>query len=328
LSLFGYDPKKYEVGRGVLSALGVKFNLKPGDVAVRGNFCTIDKEGIITDRRAGRISTDRNTRLCEKMRKINVPDADLFVETIKEHRFLLVLRGDKLSGEIEDTDPQEVGKKPLQAKALDGNAEKTSDIVNQFIDKAKTVLSDEDDANMILLRGFSQKPDWPVFRDVFKIKSAAIAAYPMYRGVAKLVGMDVLETGGSIEEEIETLKNNWEKFDFFYMHIKPTDSSGEDGDFKRKSKIIEEVDTHIPKIVDLIPDVLVVTGDHSTPALLGSHSWHPVPVLIWSKSCLPDNVDHFGERACMGGGLGPRFPATDLMPLAMAHAMRLEKFGA
>ncbi|MEJ2054176.1 MAG: 2,3-bisphosphoglycerate-independent phosphoglycerate mutase [Calditrichaceae bacterium] len=328
LGLFGYDPTKYIVGRGVLSALGVNFNLKAGDVAVRGNFCTIDKSGKITDRRAGRISTDKNSELCDKLRKIKVDGAEIFVETIKEHRFLLVMRGEKLSGNIDDTDPQIVGESPLNAKALEPDAETTCKIVNNFIDQAKDILSDQEAANMILLRGFSQKPDWPVFPKVYQLKAAAIAAYPMYRGVARLVGMDVLETGGEIEQEIETLKKHWDLYDFFYLHIKPTDSSGEDGDFGKKIKIIEHVDSQLPKILELIPDVFIVTGDHSTPALLGSHSWHPVPVVLWSKSCLPDNVDHFGERACIGGGLGPRFPADELMPLTMANAMRLEKFGA
>ena len=328
LALFGYNPVKYQVGRGILAAHGIGFDLRPGDVAARGNFCTIDENGRVTDRRAGRISTEKNQELCELLRNIKIPGVEVFVETVKEHRLLLVLRGQGLSGKIIDTDPQEIGKKPLDPKPLSSEAARTVELVGQFLNQVKNVLSDQSPANMVLLRGFSEKPNWPTMKESFGLKSTAVAAYPMYRGLAKLLGMDLLETGKTIQEEFNTLEKNWDKFDFFFLHVKGSDSAGEDGDFDRKVKIIEELDNEISRLKGLNPDVLIVTGDHSTPAVMKFHSWHPVPILIYSKFCRPDNVKSFGERACITGGLGPRFPAEDILPLALANAKRLEKFGA
>ena len=328
LALFGYDPVKYQVGRGVLAALGINFDLKDGDVAARGNFCTVDGDGKVTDRRAGRIPTEKNRELCEKLRDIRIPGVEIFVEPVKEYRFLLVMRGQSLSGELADTDPQSTGLKPHPPKPLSSDAKHTADLVKQFVEKAGETLATEPVANMVLMRGFAKKPDWPAFPDIYQVKAAAIAAYPMYRGVSRLVGMDVLETGETLEDEIDTLEKNWNDYDFFYFHFKKTDSAGEDGDFNRKVSLIEEMDAAIPRIMKLDPDVVLVTGDHSTPSFMKSHSWHPVPVLLWSRYCRNDHVDRFGERACMTGCLGPRFPAVELMPLMMANAGRLEKFGA
>jgi 2,3-bisphosphoglycerate-independent phosphoglycerate mutase len=328
LGLFGYDPVKYQVGRGVLSALGIDFDLKPNDVAARGNFCSVDENGLVKDRRADRIPTEKNLELCKLLRKIELKDTEFFIETVKEYRFLLVIRGEHLSGEIMDTDPQMLGKKPLQPRGLGSDTKRTVNIVSDFVKQAGDALRDQYPANMVLLRGFSKRPNWPTVKDIFGLNCAAIAAYPMYRGLAKLIGMDVLQTGQELKDEFETLKMNWDKYDFFYVHAKKTDSAGEDGDFNRKVLKIEEVDHQIPRLLELDPDVIMVTGDHSTPSLLKYHSWHPVPVLIYSKYCRSDNVHRFGERACMSGGLGPRFPAKELMPIALANAGRLEKFGA
>ena len=328
LGLFGYDPIRYQVGRGVLSALGTGFDLQSNDVAARGNFCTVDDDGVVTDRRAGRIPTEKNEEICKLLREIKLPNVDLFISTVKEYRALFVLRGENLSGEVSATDPQAVGLKPLSAKALNPVAEHTADLVNQFIQEARRKLASQHPANMLLLRGFSKHPDWPNFEKVFNVKAAAIAAYPMYRGVAKLVGMNALDAGQTVESEFETLKSNWDQFDFFFVHIKKTDSYGEDGNFEKKVALIEEIDALIPRLLNLNPDVLMVTGDHSTPAIMKSHGFQPVPVMIWSKLCRPDSVQTFGERSCITGGLGPRIPSHQLMPIAMANAGRLEKFGA
>ncbi len=328
LALFGYDPVKYQVGRGVLSALGINFDLQPKDIACRGNFCTVDENGLVTDRRAGRIPTEKNKELCELLKRIDIPGVDIIIETVKEYRILLVWRGEDLSENINDTDPQALGKKPLRPKPGSQSAEKMARIVNDFLNKAGDTLSGHQPANMILLRGFSQKPNWPTMKESFGLNCAAIAAYPMYRGIAKLLGMNILETGETISDEFNTLEKNWSDFDFFYVHIKKTDSSGEDGKFDKKVAVIEELDKEIPRLFDLNPDVIVVSGDHSTPSLLKYHSWHPVPTILWSKQCRADKVTKFGERHCITGGLGPRYPSCDLMPLALANAMRLEKFGA
>lgn len=328
LGLFGYDPIRYQVGRGVLSALGIQFDLQPGDVAARGNFCTVDADGRVTDRRAGRIPTETGAALCEKLSKIEIPGVELFVKPVKEYRFTLILRGEGFGGNLAGTDPQKTGREALKPRALSEDSEKTAERVGKFIDAARDVLKDDHPANMVLMRGFSRKPDWPRFPEVFGVRAAAIAAYPMYRGVARLVGMDVLAGGDTWAEELTALESHWKDYDFFFIHFKKTDSAGEDGDFEKKRSLIEEVDATIPRVMALDPDVIVVTGDHSTPALMKSHSWHPVPVLLRSRLDRRDTVETFGERACVSGALGSNFPATELMPLAVAHAGRLEKFGA
>lgn len=328
LALFGYDPLFYQVGRGTLAALGIDFDLHAEDVAARGNFCTIDKKGLITDRRAGRISTEKNKNLCNLLQTIELPGVQIFVEPVKEYRFLLVLRGEELSDEVGDTDPQTVGKAPQEPRQLQKEAGPTVQLLRKFLNQAQKILVEHHPANMLLLRGFSKRPRWPLMQEIFGLRCAAIAAYPMYRGLATLVGMEIIETGDRLEDEIEALEKHWDDFDFFYVHVKPIDSAGEDGDFERKVALIEKVDEKIPQLVKLAPDVLIVTGDHSTPSVLKSHSWHPVPVLVSSAHCRPDGVKEFSERACLSGSLGARFPAKDLMLLALANAHRLEKFGA
>ena len=330
LGLFGYDPLKFEVGRGALSALGIDFPLKDTDVAARGNFCTVDEQGLVTDRRAGRIPTEICEHLCDLLNeKVSIPGVEVFLRPVKEYRFLLVLRADGLKANIEETDPLFVGKKPLPAKAMDKASEKAAELTNEFVRQAAIILKDEHPANMLLLRGFAQIPEWPKFPEIYDLKAIAIAMYPMYRGVAKLVGMDSPPAAHDYEEEIDMLEENWDKYDFFFVHIKKTDSYGEDGNFPAKVGEIEKVDKLLPRIMALDPDVLIITGDHSTPAIMKSHSWHPVPVLFYSmNNSRPDNVTSFGERACTQGSLGVRFPAFELMPLAMAYAGRLEKFGA
>lgn len=329
LALFGYHPVKYQVGRGVLAALGVNFDLRPGDVAARGNFCTVDKEGRVTDRRAGRIDTRTTEQKLALLRDIEMEGVELHLLPVKDYRFLLVLRGDGLGADIIDTDPQSTGRKPLQAETKTGDpaSEKTVNLVNDFASQAANLLHNEDPANMVLLRGFSQRPAWPGLPEIYGVTAAALANYPMYRGAARLVGMDALESE-DFTVSLQTLRQIWSKYDFFFVHFKPTDSAGENGDFERKVALIEEVDGKIPEILHLEPDVICITGDHSTPATMRAHSWHPVPLIIGSPYCRPDSVHRFTEADCLAGGLGPRLPATSIMPLLMANALRLEKFGA
>jgi 2,3-bisphosphoglycerate-independent phosphoglycerate mutase len=327
LGLFGYEPLRYPVGRGVLEALGIDFDLRPGDVAARGNFCTLDADGRITDRRAGRISTERCAALVERLRRVRVPGVELLVEPVKEHRFVLVLRGPGLSGRLSETDPQTLGQAPLPAHAQAAEAQATADIVNRFALEARTLLADTAPANMVLLRGFDQRPALPRFPEVYGVRAAAIAAYPMYRGLARLVGMDALKTGSTFADEVSTLRSHWGGYDFVFLHYKDTDKAGEDGDFQGKVAALERLDAALPAIEALAPDVLVVTGDHASPAILRAHSWHPVPVVLAARYALPDAVERFSERACRPGSLGT-LPAHDLMPLILAHALRLTKYGA
>ncbi len=327
LALFGYDPFRFTIGRGVLEGLGIGFELTENDIAARGNFCTVDDQGLITDRRAGRITTDKCAELCELLRQIELDGIELFVLPVRDHRFLLVLRGERLAAELRDTDPQRIGVAPNIALATEPQAKHTAHITNTFVDEAEGILAMHDPANMILLRGFSKLPHIPSMDEIYKLKPAAIACYPMYKGLAKLVGMKVFNADGGIEEELGILTDCYKEHDFFYVHVKEIDSAGENGDFNRKVKLIEEVDSALPQLLDLKPDVVVVTGDHSTPALLKGHSWHPVPVLLHSQWCRHDKAKQFSELACAAGGLG-RFPAVNIMPLAMANALKLTKFGA
>jgi 2,3-bisphosphoglycerate-independent phosphoglycerate mutase len=327
LGLFGYDALRFQVGRGVLEALGIEFDLRAGDVAARGNFCTVDAQGLITDRRAGRISTDVCVRLTDRLRTLRVPGVEILVEPVKEHRFVLVLRGPGLSGRLSETDPQLLGKPPLPVRGLQADAEPTAARLNDFIAQARRLLADAAPANMILLRGFDQLPELPRFPEVFGLRAAAIAAYPMYRGLAKLVGMDVLKTGATYADEIATMREHWGAYDFFFVHYKDTDKAGEDGDFDAKVQALERFDAYLPEIRGLGPDVLIVTGDHATPSILAAHGWQPVPALLWSRYCGADAVTAFTERACGAGSLG-LMPAHHLMPLVMANALRLTKYGA
>jgi len=327
LSLFGYDPVSCIIGRGILEAVGIDFDLQPGDVAARGNFSTVDKTGLITDRRAGRISTEKCAELCRLLNGRVIDNVKVLVSPVREHRFVAVFRGEGLTADVADSDPQQAGVAPKTVNALSPEASRLADIANQFISQAGEILAEHHPANMALLRGFSGHPHLPTLSEIYKLKPAAIAVYPMYRGLAKLAGMAILETGTTAEDELTTLQQNYADYDFFFLHIKWADSAGEDGDFNRKVEVIEKVDSVLPSLTSLSPDVIVVTGDHSTPAILKGHSWHPVPVLLYSEWCRPDKVKEFSESACLSGGLG-RFPATQIMPLAMAHALKLAKFGA
>lgn len=332
-ALFGYDPVTTNVGRGLLSATGVDFPMTPRDIFMRINFATIDKNGVLLDRRAGRLATEENERLCRKLQErvrlcsSDAAGVEVFFRTEKEYRGIIALRGDNLREEIAETDPQQVGVASYAPLALIPEAAKTSAILTELIAQVKETLADEPKANMILLRGYGKYHQFPSISSRFGIKPLAIANYPMYRGIARLLGMEIHPLTSTIEEEFSALEQNFPQFDFFFMHIKPTDSSGEDGNFDGKVKVIEQVDAQLPRLTALNPDVLVVTGDHSTPAALKSHSWHPVPAILASPTCRPDRVERFGERDCLPGGMG-RMPMKHLMALALAHAQRLTKFGA
>jgi 2,3-bisphosphoglycerate-independent phosphoglycerate mutase len=329
LALFGYDPLESDnqIGRGILEATGIDIELQEGDMAARGNFCTIDNNGIITDRRAGRIATEKSTELCRLLDGMSIGGVDIKVYPVREHRFVVVFHGKNLDIHITESDPSRTGVAPLEIKPIHATAKGTADIVDKFVARAKEILSSHHPANMILLRGFSQKPRLPTIPEVYKLNPLAIAVYPMYRGLARLVGMEVARTGTTLEDEFKTLGDNYQKYDFFFLHVKWTDTAGEDGDFARKIKVLEQVDAALPGLTGLKPDVLVITGDHSTPAVLSGHSWHPVPVLLCSRYCRTDSVREFSEAAFLAGGLG-RIAATQIMPLAMANALKLTKFGA
>ncbi len=331
LALFGYDPLVYEVGRGALSAAGVGLEVKPGDVAARGNFCTLDAEGLITDRRAGRISSEAAAPLVEKLREIEIPGVEIEVEPVKEYRFTVVMRGEGLNANLKDTDPQKTGVPPLPVQTDEPASERAADLFNQWVAEARQILADPpgNPASGVTLRGFATDPALQPYQEAYGLKAACVAVYPMYRGVSKLVGMDVIQFDGEYpQDEFAAVKKAWKDYDFFFIHIKKTDSMGEDGDFEGKAKIIESVDAALPQLLDLKPDVLIITGDHSTPARMKSHSWHPVPLLLWAPAThLSDSQMQFGERACAQGGLGT-FPALDTMSLALAHAGRLNKYGA
>jgi len=327
LGLFGYDPLEHRIGRGILEALGINMPVGPRDVAARGNFCTVDQSGLITVRRAGRPPTERCVSACQKLRQIQIPGVKIFVEPVREHRFVVVFRDEQLGDAVNDTDPQQIGVRPLEAKGSDPSSEKTAAAVNRFVAEAARILAADAPMNMVTLRGFSRYPKIDTMQTVYGVHPVAIAVYPMYKGLARLVGMDVADAGSSLGDQMETLRQLWGRYDFFFVHYKYTDSTGEDGNFAAKVEMIERLDAELTKVRSLNPDVLIVTGDHSTPSKLKSHSWHAVPILLWARSCRPDGVVEFGESYCLRGGLG-QFPAMYLMSLAMAHAGRLGKYGA
>jgi len=337
LGIFGYDPLKINIGRGVLEALGIGIELRETDVAIRGNFATVKYENgvpIVVDRRAGRIPTEENKRLINYLSShvSKIEDAQVILQSGREHRFVVVFRFPyKVSSEVEtinDTDPQVSGKPPLKPEGKGEIAERVSRIAETFSQKVAELLKNELKANYALLRGFSVRPDLETFEEKFGLKACCIATYPMYRGLASLVGMKIIDfEGETIKDEIETLKREWQNFDFFFLHIKKTDSAGEDGNFELKTKIIEEFDSLLPEILALNPSVFCITGDHSTPCVLKAHSWHPVPVLIYSPYVLGETSERFTEREALKGELGI-FYAYKLMPLLLAHAGKLKKYGA
>jgi len=327
LGLFGYDPLQFRIGRGVLEAVGIDLHLTGKDLAARGNFCSVDAQGLITDRRAGRIPTEICARLCGLLEKIRIPGVELIVRPVREHRFVVLFRGDDLEEGLSETDPQEIAKPPLLVHAESAQAAHATEVANRFIAEAKKALAAEHPANMILLRGFAKYPKIPKLTEIYGVRAGVIAVYPMYRGLARLVGMEAIKAGDTVADEFAALETHFGQCDFFFVHIKKTDSYGEDGKFDGKVHVIEEVDRELPRLLALKPDVIVVTGDHSTPAAHKAHSWHPVPVLLWSKWCRPDGAKGFSERECRFGGLG-HLRSAELMPLMMGYAERLTKFGA
>lgn len=328
LGLFGYHPEHFELGRGALSAAGLDFELRPGDVAARGNLCTLDAEGRITDRRAGRVPDDEARAIVDRLQAgVHLDGADVFFRHEREHRVLVVLRGDGLDPRLGDTDPQHTDQPPLEAAPLDPEAKDTAELVNELTAQVRALLANEPKAKGILLRGFDTHRELPGFAERFGLRAAAVAIYPMYRGIARLLGMDVLGHPTDLDEQLEILRTAWSSYDYFFLHHKYTDSAGEDGDRARKIAAIETLDAVVPRLRDLGPDVIVVSGDHSTPSQMAAHSWHPVPALLWSERCGRDGVEQFGERWCLRGGLGIR-PTRDLMALMLANAGRLQKYGA
>ena len=327
MALFGYDPLVYEIGRGALESTGIGFEIGPDDITARGNLCTLDSDGRITDRRAGRLPTEQTRAICDQLRPIALPGVETFVEAVQDQRFILVLRGPGLSDQITETDPQRESVPPIICASTAPEGDRTAALVREWVERATTMLKGQKAANGVLLRGWSGRPDVPPFPELWKLRAAAVTVYPMYRGVARLVGMDALDGGSNIQEQIEAIRAHWDEYDFFFLHYKYTDSAGEDGDFQRKSDAIEAFDQAVPDIVALGPDVLVVTGDHSTPAMMAAHSSHPVPIVLWGKDVRRDHLQHFNEVAAREGELG-MFPAKEVLPIAFNHAGRLAKYGA
>jgi 2,3-bisphosphoglycerate-independent phosphoglycerate mutase len=327
LALFGYPPLDFPIGRGVVAALGIGFPLQAGDVAARLNFATRDGEGKISDRRAGRIPTEECARLCGLLGAVSIPEVEVFVKPVKDYRAVVIFRGEGLSDQVGDTDPQKTGVEPLDPRPSGGAGAKTAGVATEFIRQAVSLLKNEQPANAVLMRGFAELPHIPSLGELYGLNPLALAVYPDYKGVSRLLGMSVAEDLQDLDAQLGALRKNWAAHDFFFVHHKYSDSKGEDGDFAGKVAEIEKVDKFLPALLELKPDVLVVTGDHSTPALLRAHSAHPVPFLINAASARPDLVEEFGERACTRGLWGC-IPATMLIRLALAYADRLQKYGA
>lgn len=330
LALFGYDPFEHQIGRGILEALGLEMRVGANSIAGRGNYCLLDPDGKIIDRRAGRLSTEQNLKLTENLSKIEVDGAKITIKAGKEHRVAIVfdpIEGSKFSDKINDSDPQKTNVPPNKVKAATKNAAQTASVIQDFLEKAGEVLEGSPEANGIILRGFSSKPKIPQMKKIYKLNPVCIASYPMYRGLSQMLGMKIIPTGDTISDQLVTLKDNWDNHDFFFVHYKPTDAAGEDGNFTEKVSALENLDKEIPTILGLDPDVLVIAGDHSTPSVLAGHSWHPVPFVIRSSTSESGQTEKFTEREARKGALGT-IQATDLMALALAHSGKLDKFGA
>jgi 2,3-bisphosphoglycerate-independent phosphoglycerate mutase len=328
LGLFGYDPERFELGRGALSAAGLDVELRPGDVAARGNLCTLAPDGTIADRRAGRIADADASGVVERLQAgVKLDGAEVVFRHEREHRVLVVLRGDGLDPRVTDTDPQRTGVPPLEAQPLDPDAKRAVELVTDLDAQVRSILADEPAANGLLLRGFDTHRELPGFAERYGLRAAAVAIYPMYRGIARLLGMDVIGQPKNLEDQLGILADSWSDHDYFFVHHKYTDSAGEDGDRDRKIAAIEQLDAVVPRLRELGPDVIAVSGDHATPSQMAAHSWHPVPALVWSARAGRDDVNRFGERWCRHGGLGLR-PTKDLMPVLLANAGRLAKYGA
>ena len=327
LALFGYNPFDYPIGRGVVAAMGIGFPMRAGDVATRVNFATRDIQGNITDRRAGRIPTETCAKLCEQLGKMAIDGVEIFIKPVKDYRAVLIVRGEGQSDQVDDTDPQQVGIRPYDPKALSDAGKRTAAVLKEFIFQANAILKHETPANTVLTRGCAELPHIPSFSELYKLKSVAIAVYPDYKGVSRLVGMDVVEGLTDLNDQADSLRKNWQKYDFFYIHHKYPDSMGEDGNFDGKVKEIEKADAFLPEVLKQKPDALIVTGDHSTPSQVKAHTSHPVPCLILADGARPDVVREFGERACTQGSWSP-IPGRMLLRLALSYTGKLIKFGA
>jgi 2,3-bisphosphoglycerate-independent phosphoglycerate mutase len=327
LALFGYDPWKHQIGRGALSAMGLGLEFRAGDVAARLNFCTVDAEGRVRDRRAGRIPTEKCRELCERLADIRIPGVAVSIAAEMEYRAAVVFRGEGLEDEVGDSDPQVTGVLPHALEARGKGSARMVEVANAFLDQARQLLQGEQPANMVLIRGFGRYPVLPQMGQVYGLRALAVAGYPMYRGVASAVGMETVVTDWHLDQELAALQSRWSGCDFAYLHVKKTDSAGEDGNFALKVSLLEEVDQYVPRLLELKPEVFILTGDHSTPSIMRSHSWHPVPLVLKSPWAMPDGLAGFSERHCRAGSLG-LLPSTAMMGLALAHARRLEKFGA
>ena len=332
LALFGYDPLEFEVGRGVIEALGLGLELKSGDVCARANFCTLDAKGIVTDRRAGRIPTEVCEDLCailsKKIKKIG--DTEVIIKAGKEHRFVVIFRGKGLEGPLTDSDPNREGLpistvKPTDAKSA--KQKKAVKLVADFYAAALPLIAKKKPAKGFLLRGIAHQPAIPTFEERYGLRAAAIAVYPMYKGLAQLVGMKKIEGPQTIAEQFQRYLAEYDNYDYFFIHYKYTDKAGEDGDFDAKRKAIEDFDAALPIFLRKQPDVLAITGDHSTPVAVKGHSWHPQPVLLTSEYSGSDKLDRFTETGANMGSLGV-FEAKFLIRLMQANAKMFDKYGA
>ena len=332
LALFGYDPVEIQVGRGVIEALGLGIELHAGDVAARANFCTLDGNGIVTDRRAGRIETEVCEELCALLsnRITKIGDVQVIIKAGKGHRFVVIFRGKGLEGPLTDADPHREGKpvpkvEPVNAKSA--KAQKAAALIAEFYQLALPILKDRQPANGFLMRGIAHQPKLELFEERYKLKPACLAVYPMYKGLAQLVGMKKIEGAQTISDQFETYLNEYDNYDFFFIHYKYTDMHGEDGNFDAKRKSIEELDRALPLLLEKKPDVLAITGDHSTPCKVRGHSWHPQPVLLHSEYSGCDKLERFTETGANLGSLGV-FDAKFLIRHMQANALMFDKYGA
>ena len=345
LAIFGYDPETHYTGRGIFEAAGIGMELKKGDIALRGNFATVTEDLIIVDRRAGRI--ENVSKLADALNGMKIDGVRFFVKAGVMHRAGVVLRGSNLSHMVSDNDPHEVGVKVKQVKALDNTEEAkfTASVINKFLEEAHKILKEHEvnkkrrkerllEANYILLRGASKLTHFEPFEKKYKLKACCIAGAGLYKGIAKVLGMDVLQVKGAtgtantdINAKFIAAKKALAKYDFVFVHIKYADNYAEDGNVFGKLKFIEKIDDALIHLIGIKDTLIVITADHSTPCKLKAHSGDPVPIVMFGEGVRTDKVKEFNERSCMQGGLG-RIKGKDLMNEILNLIGKAKLYGA
>ena len=345
MAIFGYDPHVYYTGRGPFETAGLRMEHKDGDICFRVNMGTVDDTLHIIDRRAGRIGD--TSAFARELNGMKIDGVEFFVKAGTGYRMGMIMRGKKLSTHITDIDPGHVGKGVRMCEATDDTSEakRTAKILNTFVSRAHKLLkrmpvnidrqkNGLPQANYLLVRGAGVYPKLPRFFDKYGLRAACFAGAGLYKGIARLIGMDVVHVPGAtgkpdsnIRAKVETAIKHRKDYDFFFIHFKGADSCGEDGDVEGKIAYIEKIDDAVAPLLKLKNSLVVITADHSTPCTIKSHSADDVPIVIMGDEVRDDDVHEFSERTCAKGRMG-HIKGMHVMPIILDLMGIAEKFGA